>query len=102
VPNRPERSRNGNFATVFVLWCLFGPLGFLLLALSRDRSLDWMRECPSCKELMRRDAGVCPHCRRESQAWVLHDGHWWAKNQAGKYFYLDKRANVWRESETWA
>src|ERR1700736_709541 len=21
------------------------------------------RECPSCKEQMRRDAGVCPHCR---------------------------------------
>lgn len=33
------------------------------------------RECPFCKEQMREDASVCPHCRRESKqrfASVLH------------------------------
>jgi RNA polymerase subunit RPABC4/transcription elongation factor Spt4 len=28
-----------------------------------------VRECPHCKEAMRRDASVCPHCRRDSDAW---------------------------------
>jgi hypothetical protein len=35
------------------------------------------RECPFCKEAMRRDASHCPHCRQESTPWRLHDGHWW-------------------------
>ncbi len=29
------------------------------------------RECPHCKERMRRDAHVCPHCRYESPAEAL-------------------------------
>jgi hypothetical protein len=32
------------------------------------------RECPHCKERMRRDAHVCPHCRRESPAQALEGG----------------------------
>jgi hypothetical protein len=32
------------------------------------------RECPHCKERMRRDAYVCPHCRRESPAETLERG----------------------------
>jgi hypothetical protein len=32
------------------------------------------RECPHCKERMRRDAHVCPHCRYESPAESLEDG----------------------------
>src|SRR4051812_48513801 len=27
------------------------------------------RECPHCKELMRRDASVCPHCQQPSTPW---------------------------------
>jgi hypothetical protein len=48
-----------------------------------------MRECPSCKESMRRDASVCPHCRRESPAWVYRNGHWWATNDHGDEMWLD-------------
>jgi hypothetical protein len=32
------------------------------------------RECPHCKERMRRDAYVCPHCRRESPAEPIESG----------------------------
>jgi len=32
------------------------------------------RECPHCKERMRRDAHVCPHCRYESPAEILEGG----------------------------
>jgi predicted amidophosphoribosyltransferase len=28
------------------------------------------RECPACKEKMRRDASICPHCRTPSQPWA--------------------------------
>jgi hypothetical protein len=35
------------------------------------------RECPFCKEAMRRSAEVCPHCRNPSPAWHYHDGRWW-------------------------
>lgn len=35
-----------------------------------------VRECPHCKEQMRRDASVCPHCQRDSDAWVFHEGRW--------------------------
>ena len=37
------------------------------------------RECPHCKEPMRRDASVCPHCQRDSEAWTLNDNAWWVK-----------------------
>jgi hypothetical protein len=53
-----------------------------------------MRECPSCKESMRRDASVCPHCRRESPAWTYRNGHWWATNEQGDEMWLDG-GGVW-------
>jgi hypothetical protein len=28
------------------------------------------RECPACKERMRRDASICPHCRTPSEPWT--------------------------------
>jgi hypothetical protein len=48
-----------------------------------------MRECPFCKEDMRRDASVCPHCRRESPAWSYEKGVWWAPNDDGDRMWLD-------------
>jgi hypothetical protein len=48
------------------MWMLFGihPLGgwiaYILLAHPNPRF-----PCPHCKEFMRSDATVCPHCRRE-------------------------------------
>jgi len=81
-------SAKGNRATGFVLGALLGPLGIIVAAVmqpskeftsaaaSVERSI--YRQCPHCKENMRRDAGTCPHCRLQSEAWRLHEGYWWA------------------------
>jgi hypothetical protein len=54
------------------------------------------RECPHCKEPMRRDASVCPHCQRESKAWKLHEGRWWVLGDDGNDYYLDEMRNEWK------
>jgi hypothetical protein len=87
-----------------------GPLGVLIAALlstkqgaqvgaapikASPRPLAMHRECPHCKERMRRDASVCPHCRMESTAWHLNDGVWWVQASDGEWHYLDEQANRW-------
>lgn len=58
------------------------------------------RECPHCKEAMRRDASVCPHCQRDSQPWVLHQGRWWHKGSDGIDYYLDEQKKQWVASRS--
>ena len=58
------------------------------------------RECPYCKEEMRRDASVCPHCRHESPAWTLHEGHWWTKVD-GVWHHLDELTDTWSRTRLW-
>jgi hypothetical protein len=58
------------------------------------------RQCPSCKESMRRDATVCPHCHRESVAWTLHDGRWWTTGPDGGWVWLDELTQEWRSATT--
>ena len=55
------------------------------------------RECPHCKEQMRRDASVCPHCQRDSQAWTLNEGYWWYQRDDG-WLYLDGLGHVARRA----
>jgi hypothetical protein len=55
-----------------------------------------MRECPSCKEAMRRDASVCPHCRRDSEPWRFWEGRWWAYSASGDDVWYDEVFGVWR------
>jgi hypothetical protein len=55
-----------------------------------------VRECPYCKEPMRRDASVCPHCRRESPASVMHEGRWRTKDENGSDVWLDEGEGRWR------
>lgn len=63
--------------------------------------LGAVRECPYCKEAMRRDASVCPHCRRESLAWEFDDGRWWTHDPAGARVWFDETHRRWRlEEET--
>jgi hypothetical protein len=56
------------------------------------------RECPHCKEQMRRDASVCPHCQRDSPAWTLHEGHWWSQVDE-TWYRLDELTNNWVRAE---
>ena len=59
------------------------------------------RECPHCKEEMRRDASVCPHCQRESQAWTQNEGYWWRPAEDGSgWLYLDELSGEWRVPAT--
>jgi hypothetical protein len=53
------------------------------------------RECPFCKETMRRDASVCPHCRHDSKPWTMHDGHWWVVGDDGEHHWFDEQKNEW-------
>jgi hypothetical protein len=64
---------------------------------SRTRSLLMVagrRECPACKEWMRRDASICPHCRTPSDPWTFHDGRWWVV-RANATYYLDEASQTW-------
>lgn len=56
------------------------------------------RECPSCKEDMRRDAEVCPHCRNESKPWTQHEGKWWVQAD-GTWHVLDEATLTWTKFE---
>jgi hypothetical protein len=42
-----------------------GWIGVIILAFLPTREGDRFRECPHCREKMRRDASVCPHCQRD-------------------------------------
>jgi hypothetical protein len=53
------------------------------------------RECPYCKEPMRRDASVCPHCRKESQPWEFDQGYWWIQDASGTWQMLDEETGEW-------
>jgi hypothetical protein len=52
------------------------------------------RECPHCKEPMRRDASVCPHCQRDSEPWTLNDGAWWVERD-GVWNHYDETSGEW-------
>lgn len=95
----------GIFAALGIITLLIGLMNRVAPARPRGaRSLEGasgnlkaVRECPHCKESMRRDASVCPHCQRESQAWKLHEGRWWFTTTDGTQFYRDERKNEWIE-----
>ncbi|MDX6510838.1 MAG: hypothetical protein QOE36_342 [Gaiellaceae bacterium] len=86
----------------FVLGLALGWVGVAVAALlgelggARARPTMY-RECPSCKEQMRRDASVCPHCHRESSPWSLHEGVWGHQSASGQWYRLDERAGEWVE-----
>jgi hypothetical protein len=60
---------------------------------------DAVRTCPYCKEAMQRHASVCPHCRRESQAWTYENGRWWTTDSVGTRLWLDERQYTWHDAE---
>ena len=85
----------GRGGTPGVLLGLFlGWLGVLVAAILSDQRLvnaelkkvGAYRECPHCKENMRRDASTCPHCRNRSDPWLLHQHLWWYQAADGWYW----------------
>lgn len=60
-----------------------------------------VRECPHCKEPMRRDASICPHCRRESRAWTYRDGRWWTVDPEGTDVWYDEALGIWHRTDVW-
>lgn len=68
---------------------------------SRPKALDarLARECPHCRELMRRDASVCLRCNRESQAWTPRGRTWVVDGGDGFTYELDERRGTWRRAQ---
>lgn len=58
----------------------------------QGQPLSTVRECPHCREMMRRDASVCPHCQRGSEPWIYHAGYWWSPS--GRH-WLDEQTGRW-------
>ena len=85
----------------FFLGLFLGPVGIIITALlSQSDQLianqqaakrSQHRQCPHCKEDMKRQAGTCPHCRLQSDAWQFYDGYWWAN-----YQWLDEATQTWK------
>ena len=127
------RHRGGDTFSGFLIGFFFGVfgLGYTLLAtpsgvaLAEAREEALYRECPYCRERMRRDASVCPHCHRDvapevvpthstgahtvigstlnlPAAWtnarVETSGEWWraSADQAWRRLpYVDRYGNAW-------
>jgi glutaredoxin len=86
---------SGGFSFGFLLG-IIGVILVLVLNPPGEKTDATSRECPHCKEAMRRDASVCPHCQRDSEPWTFHDGRWWMKNERG-WVWLDEPKQEWRE-----
>jgi hypothetical protein len=82
----------------FLIGAVLGLIGLVVVAVMTPQQSALpskrTRECPHCKERMRRDASVCPHCQRDSDPWTFHDGFWWVKRDSGDYYY-DETKNEW-------
>jgi len=53
-------SKKGEGVSAFLLGLLFGPFGILLALFSKGNRIT----CPHCRELVHKDATVCPNCQK--------------------------------------
>ena len=98
-----SRDKGKGFGFGFIAGLFLGIIGIIIAALSSGGTGgegDWSqhRVCPHCKERMRRDAGVCPSCQRDSKPWTLRAGQWWSQSNSGEMWRLDPQANTWERS----
>src|ERR1700694_4841088 len=63
-----SQARGGTWLGAFLLGLFLGPIGLWITwhGARQTENLAMYRECPHCKEQMRSDALVCPHCRLRS------------------------------------
>jgi len=57
-------SKKGEGCAGFILGLLLGPFGILFAILSSGNR----KPCPFCKEMIHKDATVCPRCQKEMPA----------------------------------
>jgi hypothetical protein len=96
------QSKGGSFGGGFLICALLGFLGLIFVVAAKPKPAGAVpgsrvstRECPFCKSNIRPDASVCPHCQRESPAWVFHEGRWWIKDDAGQDWWLNEGTRQW-------
>lgn len=96
------QSKGGSFGGGFLMGALLGIFGVIIAALAKPSPRvntagppgQALRECPYCKTAIRRDASVCPHCQRESEAWTFHKGKWWVRRKDG-WYWLNDQTGEW-------
>ena len=54
-------ARKGAGFSGFVIGILLGPIGVIIILLSKGNQ----KKCPFCVELVNEKAVVCPHCQRD-------------------------------------
>jgi hypothetical protein len=91
------RSRGGTFGTGLLMGAILGIFGLIIAVAARPtpRPEAATRECPWCKEAMRRDAIVCPHCQRESDPWRLEGGVWFSRDPEGREVWYEDARRRW-------
>ena len=62
------RSKDGDYGAGFLLGFVLSFLGLAYVAFASPRRPQGRRVCPHCRELMRAEGTICPHCHRESAA----------------------------------
>jgi hypothetical protein len=53
-----------------------------------------LRSCPHCNYNTLATSETCGACMKRSEAWKLHNGTWWKREQGVVYFY-DLAAKTW-------
>ena len=112
--NWPEKSTSTAIWVIgcLLLWIVVFPIYLIQRGKTTEKGVaeagkfalplqpELYRSCPHCKEPMRRDAGVCPHCRSHSTAWTFHDGHWWFRaNEDAGWQWFDEPNSRWLRQE---